>query len=101
MDTTQQTEQPQAIGDSPRPKTRRGHWMQQLSPEERSERARKAGIASGKSPKHYRMTSEDARAAGRKGGRTISARQGHMAKIGRVGGLTAGGGRPKRERHDP
>ncbi len=36
----------------------------------------------------HEFTSDEARAAGTKGGRTISANKAHMAEIGRKGGLT-------------
>lgn len=68
------------------PKSRRGEWMRKLSPEERSERARKAGLASAKSPKHRRFSSEQASAAGKLGGAVVASRPGHMAEMGRAGG---------------
>ena len=48
--------------------------------------ARKGGKAAHEKGTAHRFTSEEARAAGRKGGESVSANRAHMAEIGRLGG---------------
>jgi len=57
-----------------------------VTPAERKERASNAGRAAHASGRAHQFTSEEARAAGRKGGETVSANREHMAEIGRRGG---------------
>lgn len=52
--------------------------------------ARMGGRASHEKGKAHQFTSEEARAAGRKGGETISQDREHMAEIGRRGGMRRG-----------
>ena len=48
--------------------------------------ARKGGMAAHRKGTAHEFTSEEARAAGRKGGERVSANRSHMAHIGRLGG---------------
>lgn len=57
-----------------------------MPPERRSEIARKGGIAAHAKGTAHEWTSEEARAAGQKGGRVVSADVEHMAAIGTIGG---------------
>lgn len=52
----------------------------------------KAAHAAGRA---HEFTSDEARAAGRKGGKAAAAKPGHMAAIGRLGGLSRGRARAK------
>lgn len=52
--------------------------------------ARMGGRASHEKGKAHQFTSEEARAAGRKGGEAISRNRQHMAEIGRRGGMRRG-----------
>lgn len=52
--------------------------------------ARMGGRASHEKGKAHQFTSEEARAAGRKGGVIISKNRAHMAEIGRRGGMRRG-----------
>lgn len=57
-----------------------------LTPEERAEVARQGGTAATAQGKAHRFNSEEAAAAGRKGGLAVSKNKEHMAEIGRKGG---------------
>src|SRR5271170_4781218 len=48
--------------------------------------ARKGGMAAHRKGTAHEFTSDEARAAGRKGGERVSANRNHMANIGRLGG---------------
>ena len=52
--------------------------------------ARMGGRASHEKGKAHQFTSDEARAAGRKGGEAISRNRQHMAEIGRRGGMRRG-----------
>ena len=60
-----------------------------LPPERQLELARLGGKAAHKAGTAHEFTPEEAKAAGRKGGQTVSRDTGHMAAIGRLGGLKA------------
>ena len=45
----------------------------------------------------HEFNSDEARAAGRKGGEMVSQNRAHMSEIGRKGGEASGGGRGRRE----
>ncbi len=60
-----------------------------MSPERRAELSAKGGRSAHRQGKAHQFTTEEAKAAGRKGGRKTAAKPGHMAKIGRLGGLVA------------
>lgn len=57
-----------------------------ISPERRREIASNGGKKSQASGKAHQFTSAEARVAGAKGGAVVAGRDGHMAKIGAVGG---------------
>jgi general stress protein YciG len=57
-----------------------------MSPEKQREIARLGGAAAHARGVAHRFTSEEARAAGRKGGQAVSQDRGHMSDIGRKGG---------------
>jgi general stress protein YciG len=57
-----------------------------LSPERMREIAKLGGRASQAAEGTHRWTPEEAAAAGRKGGSSVSADREHMARIGRAGG---------------
>jgi uncharacterized protein len=65
-------------------KSRRG--FASMSPEKRREIARRGGKAAHEKGRAHEFTPEEARAAGRKGGLTVSLSREHMARIGRAGG---------------
>ena len=54
--------------------------------------ASKGGQAAHQKGPAHEFTSDEARAAGRKGGETVSANRAHMSAIGRKGGETSRGG---------
>jgi hypothetical protein len=61
------------------------------------ELASKGGKAAWKSGKAHRLSSEEAKAAGRKGGLAVSQDRDHMVEIARKGGQNShGGGRPRK-----
>jgi general stress protein YciG len=68
-------------------KQRRGFAA--MSPEKQRELAQKGGLAASAAGTAHRYTSEEARAAGRKGGPIISRDRAYMAEIGRKGGKAA------------
>jgi general stress protein YciG len=53
--------------------------------------ARKGGKAAHQKGTAHEFTADEARAAGRKGGETVSANRGHMSHIGRIGGKKSAG----------
>ena len=57
-----------------------------LSPERRKEIATMGGKAAQASGKGHRWTSEEAQAAGRIGGKSVSKNRKHMREIGQLGG---------------
>lgn len=57
-----------------------------LTPERRREVASAGGKAAQASGRGHRFTSEEASAAGAKGGATLAARPGYMSELGRKGG---------------
>lgn len=66
--------------------TRALRGLARLSPEERRRIASKGGKAAQQGGKAHRYDVEQARAAGKKGGLSISKNREHMSKIGRLGG---------------
>jgi general stress protein YciG len=76
----------EAIADAGKasPKQRRGFAA--MSPEQHRAIARLGGLTAQRDGKAHRFSSEEARAAGRKGGQALSTDTDHMAKIGRRGG---------------
>ncbi len=69
-------------------KSRRGFagW----DPEKLRDVSRQGGRAAHQAGKTHQYTPDEARQAGRKGGRVISRNRDHMARIGRLGGLVTG-----------
>lgn len=59
--------------NEPKPKLRRGYAL--LAPERRREIARKGGIAAHQAGTAHEFTTDEARAAGRKGGQVMAARR--------------------------
>ena len=55
--------------------------------------ARKGGRAAHEKGTAHEFTSDEARAAGRKGGERVSANRDHMSRIGRLGGKSSAGRR--------
>jgi hypothetical protein len=66
-----------------------------LDPEKQREIARLGGRAAHAQGKAHEFTSEEAKAAGRKGGEIVSSDKDHMREIGRMGG------RAKRRKRTP
>jgi general stress protein YciG len=62
-----------------------------MDPEEQREIARKGGKAAHEKGTAHEFTSDEARAAGRKGGETVSQDRDHMSEIGRQGGKASHG----------
>jgi general stress protein YciG len=58
-----------------------------MDPNQQRELARTGGQVAHASGRAHEFTSEEAREAGRKGGRTVSQDREYMRRIGRVGGL--------------
>lgn len=61
-----------------------------LSPEKRKEIATLGGKAAQACGRGHRFTTEEARAAGRIGGRAVSKNRRHMSDIGQLGGRSRG-----------
>lgn len=68
-----------------------------MDPEKQREIARKGGRAAHEKGTAHEFTSEEARAAGKKGGEAVSKNREHMSAIGQRGGQQSAGGR--RSRH--
>lgn len=69
--------------------------------EKQREIARKGGKAAHAQGTAHRFTSDEARAAGKKGGAAVSANRDHMAEIGRKGGEARGAQRRADSEHPP
>jgi general stress protein YciG len=67
-----------------------------MNVEKQREIARKGGRAAHEKGTAHEFTSDEARAAGRKGGERVSADRRHMAEIGRMGGRSSAGRRATR-----
>jgi general stress protein YciG len=75
--------------------TRRGFAsMDSAKQKEIASRGGKAAHATGRA---HEFTSDEARAAGRKGGERVSRDRAHMAAIGRIGGMNRGRNKKLRE----
>ena len=66
--------------------------------EKQREIARKGGRAAHEKGTAHEFTSDEARAAGRKGGERVSANRDHMSRIGRLGGKHSAGRRQSSSR---
>jgi general stress protein YciG len=71
-----------------KPKSTRG--FASMDPAKQREIARKGGRAAHEKGTAHEFTSDEARAAGRKGGEAVSRDRRHMAEIGREGGQARG-----------
>ncbi len=74
--------------EAPKPKLHRGFAA--MNKEAHRELARSGGVAAHALGLAHSFTSEEGRAAGKKGGATTSANREHMAAIGRMGGIAKG-----------
>ena len=68
-----------------------------MDPERQRQIASQGGRAAHAQGTAHEFNSEEARAAGRKGGEAVSQNRAHMSEIGRKGGEASGGGRGRRE----
>jgi len=75
---------PNESSGGPRTKSRRGFAA--MAPSKQREIASKGGRTAHEHGRAHEFTSDEARAAGRKGGETVSRDRAHMAEIGRAGG---------------
>jgi hypothetical protein len=73
--------------------TRKSRGFASMSIEKQREIARKGGKAAHERGTAHQFTSDEARAAGRKGGERVSVNRQHMAAIGRLGGRSSAGRR--------
>ena len=64
-----------------------------MDPSRQRDIARKGGRAAHEKGTAHEFSTEEARAAGRKGGYSVSADRSHMSRIGRLGGKTSAGRR--------
>lgn len=64
-----------------------------MDPEKQKEIARKGGRAAHEKGTAHEFTSEEARAAGKKGGEAVSKNREHMSMIGQKGGQQSAGGK--------
>src|ERR1700749_5040110 len=71
----------------------RNRGFASMDRERQREIARKGGRAAHARGTAHEFTSDEARAAGRKGGERVSANRDHMSKIGRLGGKPSAGRR--------
>ena len=74
----------------------RNRGFASMDRERQREFARKGGRAAHQKGTAHEFTSDEARAAGRKGGERVSADRDHMSRIGRLGGKHSAGRRAAR-----
>jgi general stress protein YciG len=74
--------------EAPAPKKLRGFAA--MTPEQRAAICSKGGKAAHAQGKAHTFTSDEAKAAGKKGGATVASDRAHMAEIGRAGGKARG-----------
>lgn len=72
---------------------RQNRGFASMNSERQKEIARKGGRAAHEKGTAHQFTSDEARAAGRKGGERVSQDRSHMANIGRMGGRRSAGRR--------
>jgi len=77
---------------------RRGGGFAAMDPRRLREIAREGGLAAHAEGKAHQFTSEEARRAGKKGGRSVSRDRKYMAEIGRRGGRARKGTKKGRRR---
>ena len=83
------TDEP-ATEEVPKPKPKLHRGFAAMNKEAHRELARSGGVAAHALGLAHSFTSEEGRAAGKKGGATTSANREHMAAIGRMGGIAKG-----------
>src|SRR5688572_25002055 len=71
----------------------RNRGFASMDTQKQREIARKGGRAAHEKGTAHEFTSDEARAAGRKGGERVSANREHMSRIGRLGGKSSAGRR--------
>ena len=71
----------------------RNRGFASMDTQKQKEIARKGGRAAHEKGTAHEFTSEEARAAGRKGGERVSLDRSHMSRIGRMGGKSSAGRR--------
>jgi general stress protein YciG len=71
----------------------RNRGFASMDPSRQRDIARKGGRAAHEKGTAHEFSPEEARAAGRKGGYSVSADRSHMSRIGRLGGKTSAGRR--------
>ena len=71
----------------------RNRGFASMNSDRQKEIARKGGKAAHEKGTAHEFTSDEARAAGRKGGERVSADRSHMSRIGRLGGRSSAGRR--------
>ena len=85
----QTTDEP-ATEEVPKPKPKLHRGFAAMNKEAHRELARSGGVTAHALGLVHSFTSEEGRAAGKKGGATTSANREHMAAIGRMGGIAKG-----------
>jgi general stress protein YciG len=75
------------------PSSTRNRGFASMNSDRQKEIARKGGKAAHEKGTAHEFTSDEARAAGRKGGERVSADRSHMSRIGRLGGRSSAGRR--------
>jgi general stress protein YciG len=78
----------------------RSRGFASMDAEKQREIARKGGRAAHEKGTAHEFTSDEARAAGRKGGERVSANREHMSRIGRLGGKSSAGRRASNPQSD-
>ena len=79
----------------------RNRGFASMNSERQREIARKGGKAAHEKGTAHEFTSDEARAAGRKGGERVSADRSHMSRIGRLGGRSSAGRRQSSRSDEP
>ena len=79
----------------------RNRGFASMNAERQREIARKGGKAAHEKGTAHEFTSDEARAAGRKGGERVSADRSHMSRIGRLGGRSSAGRRQAVRTEEP
>lgn len=79
----------------------RNRGFASMDREKQREIARKGGRAAHEKGTAHEFTSDEARAAGRKGGERVSANRDHMSRIGRLGGKHSAGRRQVNRQGEP
>jgi general stress protein YciG len=80
--------------------SRQNRGFASMNAERQREIARKGGRAAHEKGTAHQFTSDEARAAGRKGGERVSQDRSHMAAIGRMGGRRSAGRRGSKSTPD-